>query len=85
MSKPHRTMSVLTAGKRHVQVQLTADQRTLDNIASAKASYQTLLGHGVSTSLVLRRAVDLLARYLPQIKSEDWVQDELAYLVRSIR
>ena len=88
MSKSiHRTtkMSILTKGRNHVQIQVTADKRSLDNLAAAKASYESILGHPVSTSVVMRRAIDLLARYVGQVKGEAWVADELSYLCRVIR
>ena len=88
MPKPaHRTtkMSVLTAGRDHIQIQVTADQRAVDNLNAAKASYESILGHPVSTSVVMRRAIDLLARYVGQVKGEAWVADELSYLCRVIR
>ena len=88
MSKPIRRttkMSVLTKGRNHVQIQVTADKRSLDNLAAAKASYEAILGHPVSTSVVMRRAIDLLARYIGQVKGEAWISDELAYLCRAIR
>ena len=86
--RPHRTkrLSVLTKGRaKNVQVQVTADQRCLDNVISCRDSYEAILGHRVSTSLIMRRAVDLLARFLHQLKDEAWVADELATLMRSIR
>ena len=83
----HRTtkMSVLTKGREHIQIQVTADKRSLANLAAAKASYEAILGHKVSDSVVMRRAIDLLARYVGQIKGEAWISDELAYLCRAIR
>ena len=79
-----RKLSV-TNGKSQTAVQISIDQRTRDNIASAKASYQSILGRSVSTSVIMRRGADLLARYLEQVQGDDWKKDELATLVRSIR
>ena len=80
-----RKMSVTTAGKTQQVVQVCIDQRTHENIASAKASYQSILGRSVSTSVIMRRGADLLARYLGQVHGAEWEKDELATLVRSIR
>ena len=80
-----RKMSVTTAGKVQHAVQVSIDQRTRDNINSAKASYQSILGRSVSTSVIMRRGADLLARYLQQVHGDEWEKDELATLVQSIR
>ena len=79
-----RKMSV-TNGKTQTTVQVCIDKSTLENIASAKASYQSILGRSVSTSVIMRRGADLLARYLQQVHGEEWEKDELATLVKSIR
>ncbi len=79
-----RKLSV-TNGKTQQAVQISIDQRTRDNINSAKASYQSILGRSVSTSVIMRRGADLLARYLEQVQGDDWKKDELATLVKSIR
>ncbi len=79
-----RKMSV-TNGKTQQAVQISIDQRTRDNINSAKASYQSILGRSVSTSVIMRRGADLLARYLGQVHGEEWERDELATLMQSIR
>ncbi len=79
-----RKMSV-TNSKTQQAVQISIDQRTRDNIESAKASYQAILGRSVSTSVIMRRGADLLARYLCQVHGEEWQKDELATLMRSIR
>ncbi len=79
-----RKLSV-TNGKTQQAVQISIDQRTRANIASAKASYQSILGRSVSTSVIMRRGADLLARYLEQVQGDDWKKDELATLVKSIR
>ncbi len=79
-----RKMSV-TNGKTQQAVQVSIDQRTRDNIDSAKASYQAILGRSVSTSVIMRRGADLLARYLGQVHGEEWERDELATLMKSIR
>ena len=85
--RPHRTkkLSVLTKGRRHCQVQVTADQRCLDNVLSCRASYARLLGHECSTSLIMRRAVAMLAVYLKQVKDEAVIADELAFLMVQVR
>ncbi len=87
MRKPHATrkLSVAKAGKVQHQVQVCVDQRTTDNIASARASYKAILGRSVSTSVVMRRGVDLLARHLQQVHGEERTKDELSYLMRSVR
>lgn len=86
-SKLHRTtkLSVLTKDRDHVVVQVTADAKTLANVASCRRSYKAILGHDVSTSVVMRRAVAMLAVYLKQCRGEAMIADELAYLMRSVR
>ena len=79
-----RKMSV-TNCKTQQAVQISIDAKTRENIKSAKASYQSILGRSVSTSVVMRRGADLLARYLGQVHGEEWQRDELATLMRSIR
>lgn len=79
-----RKMSV-TNNKSQTAVQISIDERTANNVASAKASYQSILGRSVSTSVIMRRGADLLARYLRQVHGAEWEKDELATLVQSIR
>ena len=78
-------LSVRTAGKVNSLVQVCVDTRTLANIASARASYTAILGHNVSTSVIMRRAVAMLDQYLKSVKGEDHEADELAFLMRSVR
>ena len=78
-------LSVRTAGKVNTLVQVCLDAKTLDNIASSRASYTAILGHDVSTSVVVRRALDLLARYLKNVRGEEWEAVELGTLMRSTR
>ncbi len=80
-----RKLSVTTAGKVQYDVKVCIDAKTRDNINSAKASYQSILGRSVSTSVIMRRGADLLARYLGQVHGEEWQRDELATLMKSIR
>ena len=75
----------VTNDKAQQAVQISIDRRTRNNIDSAKASYQSILGRSVSTSVIMRRGADLLARYLEQVQGDDWKKDELATLVKSIR
>ena len=85
--KTHRTtkLSIRTAGRQNVQVQVVADDRTLANIAACRESYLGILGHDVSTSLIVRRAVAMLAQYLRSVRGEDHEADELSFLMRHVR
>ena len=85
--KKRRTtkLSVRTAGKVNSLVQICCDGRTLAHIESARASYTAILGHDVSTSVIMRRAVAMLVQYLKSVKGEDHEADELAFLMRSVR
>ena len=87
MRKPHATrkLSVAKAGKVQHQVQVCVDQRATDNIATARAKYEAILGREVSTSMVVRRGLDLLASYLRNLHGEDGIKDEFAALVHHIR
>ena len=78
-------LSVRTAGKVNTLVQICADTRTTDNIAACRASYLSILGHDCSTSLIVRRAVAMLAQYLKSVKGEAHEADELSFLMRSVR
>ena len=86
-TKTHRTtkLSIRTAGRQNVQVQIVADDRTLANIAACRASYLGILGHNVSVSLIARRAIAMLAQYLRNVKGEAHEADELAFLMKSVR
>ena len=88
MLKPYRRtakLSVLTKDKQHITVQITADERTLSDVKSCRASYKAILGHEVSTAVIARRALSMLATYLRQVKDEAVIADELAYLMRACR
>ena len=86
-TKTHRKtkLSIRTAGRKNVRVELVADDRTLANIDSCRASYLGILGHDCSTSLIVRRAVAMLAIYLKSVKGETHEADELAFLMKSVR
>ena len=80
-----RKLSVTKVDRQQRTIQICVDAAADRNVATAKAKYEELLGRPVSTSVIMRRAVDLLARYLDQPRGDDWEQVELATLVRSIR
>ena len=44
-----------------------------------------MLGRDVSTSMVVRRAVDLLARFLDGVDNPDWIKDELSAVAKTLR
>ena len=86
--KKRRTtkLSVRTAGKVNRLVQICCDGRTLAHIESARASYRSLLGHDVSTSVIMRRSVAMLAQFLKNVhRGEEFEADELAFLMKSVR
>ena len=87
MRKSHkeRMLSVAKADKSQRQVGVCLDARAETNIAQARAKYRELLGREVSTSMVVRRAVDLLARFLDGIDSDEWAKDELSAVAHSLR
>ena len=78
-------LSVRTAGKVNTLVQVCCDGRTLAHIESARASYTAIWGHDVSTSVIMRRAVAMLAQFLKNVRGEAWEADELAFLMKSVR
>ncbi len=80
-----RMMSVTKADRSQRVVQVCLDGRAERNVAQARAKYREMLGRDVSTSVVVRRAVDLLARYVENVDSKEWVKDELSFLARAIR
>ena len=84
-SRDTRMLSVAKAGRLQRQVQVCIDKRTDKNITTARAKYEAILGREVSTSMVVRRGLDLLARYLENLHGDEWQKDELAALTRSIR
>lgn len=89
MNKPksRRTtkLSILTKDRAHFRVQIVADEKTLADLASCRASYKAILGHDVSTSVVARRALAMLAPFLRKCRGEATIAEELSYLCRVIR
>ena len=84
-SHTERMLSVAKADRAQRQVQVCLDGRAEQNIALARAKYREMLGRDVSTSMVVRRAVDLLARFLDGIDSDEWRKDELSAVAHSLR
>ena len=84
-SHRERMLSVAKADRAQRQVQVCLDGRAEENIALARAKYREMLGRDVSTSMVVRRAVDLLARFLDGIDSDEWRKDELSAVAHSLR
>ena len=80
-----RMLSVAKSDRAQRQVQVCLDGRAEENIARARDKYRDMLGRDVSTSMVVRRAVDLLARYVANIESDEWADDELSYMARALR
>ena len=87
MRKPPATrmLSVAKADRSQRQVQVCLDGRAEENIAAARNKYREMLGRDVSTSLVVRRAVDLLARFLEGVDSDEQVKDELSVIAKALR
>ena len=80
-----RKLSVAKAGRKQRPIQIYVDARAEGNIAAAKAKYREILERDVSTSLVVRRALDLLGRYLEGVTHIDWIKDELAAVAKNLR
>ena len=80
-----RMLSVAKADRSQRQVQVCLDGRAEENIAAVRAKYRKFLGRDVSTSLVVRRAVDLLARFLEGVDSDERVKDELSVIAKALR
>ncbi len=87
MRKPPATrmLSVAKADRSQRQVQVCLDGRAEDNVAIARAKYRDMLGRDVSASMVMRRALALLAQYVVTIDRDDWADYELKYLARHLR
>ncbi len=84
-SHTERMLSVAKADREQRQIGVCLDARAEDNVARAKIKYREMLGRDVSTSMVVRRAVDLLARFLDGIDSDEWAKDELSAVAHSLR
>ena len=84
-SRATRMLSVAKADRVQRQVHVCLDNQADVNIASARARYREMLGRDVSTSLVVRRAVDLLARFLEGVDSDERVKDELSVIAKALR
>ncbi len=84
-SRATRMLSVAKADRVQHQVHVCLDNQADVNIASARARYREMLGRDVSTSLVVRRAVDLLARFLEGVDSDERVKDELSVIAKALR
>ena len=80
-----RMLSVAKADRSQRRVQFHLDGFAEDNVAIAKAKYREMLGRDVSSSMVMRRALALLAQYVGTIDRDDWAGYELSYMARHIR
>ncbi len=87
MRKPPATrmLSVAKADRSQRQVQVCLDGRAEENVAIARAKYRDMLGRDVSASMVMRRALALLAQYVVTIDRDDWADYELTYMARHLR
>ena len=87
MRKPPATrmLSVAKADRSQRQIQVCLDGRAEENVAIARAKYRDLLGRDVSASMVMRRALALLAQYVVTIDRDDWADYELTYMARHLR
>ena len=87
MRKPPATrmLSVAKADRSQRQIQVCLDGRAEENVAIARAKYRDLLGRDVSASMVMRRALALLAQYVVTIDRDDWAEYELTYMARHLR
>ena len=80
-----RMLSVAKADRSQRQVQHCLDGRAEENVAIIRAKYRDLLGRDVSASMVVRRALALLASYVITIDRDDWAEYELTYMARHLR
>ena len=80
-----RMLSVAKADRSQRQVQVCLDGRAEENVAIARAKYRDMLGRDVSASMVMRRALALLAQYVATIDRDDWADYELTYMARHLR
>ncbi len=80
-----RMLSVAKADRSQRRVQFHLDGFAEENVAIARAKYAEMLGRDVSASMVVRRALALLAQYVVNIRQEDWADDELKFMARHLR
>lgn len=80
-----RMLSVAKADRSQRRVQFYLDGFAEENVQIAKAKYRDLLGRDVSQSMVVRRALALLAQYVATIDRDDWADYELKYMARHLR
>ena len=80
-----RMLSVAKVDRSQRQVQVCLDGRAEENVAIARRKYREMLGRDVSASMVVRRALALLAQYVVTIDREDWADYELTYMARHLR
>ncbi len=80
-----RMLSVAKADRSQRQVQLCLDGFAEENVAIARAKYRDMLGRDVSGSMVIRRALALLAQYVVTIDRDGWAESELTYMARHLR
>ncbi len=80
-----RMLSVAKADRSQRRAQFYLDGRAEENVAIARRKYQEMLGRDVSMSMVVRRALALLAQYVVTIDRDDWAEYELTYMARHLR
>ena len=87
MRKPSATkmLSVAKADRSQRRMQFYMDGFAEENVRIARRKYRDLLGRDVSASMVVRRALALLAQYVITIDREDWADYELTYMARHLR
>ena len=83
-SRATRMLSVAKADRVQRQVRMCLDRHAEENIAAARDKYREMLGRDVSTSMVVRRALDLLARFLEGVDSDERVKDELSVIAKDV-
>ena len=81
----YRNKISVTNTRKPISLAFILDSRARDNLDTVLARYSELLGREVSASVAVRRGLDLLNRYLSAVDNNDWIDAELATLVRSIR
>lgn len=72
-------------GRPHRKTAVWLDERADRYLSSALVSYTTILGRPVSTSLIIRRGLRLLADHLRRLNTDAAKEAEADILVRSTR
>ena len=80
-----RMLSVAKADRSQRRAQFYLDGFAEENVAIARRKYRDLLGRDVSGSMIVRRALALLAAYVVTINRDDWADYELKFMARHLR